>query len=80
MYKARVEARDGKEASDYRTRIAPWRTKLTESMVMGSRIWTASCSPVPGGAERESGATADLGVIALVQMLYDPRRLTGILE
>lgn len=42
-------ARDGDDASDCSTRIipnemrAPWRTKSTLSLVIGSRISTASC-------------------------------------
>lgn len=48
-YSARVEAREGEDASDCSTRIipsamrAPCRTKSTLSRVMGSRISTASC-------------------------------------
>lgn len=48
VYKALVDARDGEDASDCWTRIipratkAPCRTKSTLSLVMGSRISTAS--------------------------------------
>lgn len=48
-YKARVDASDGVDASDCSTRTipsamkAPWRTKSTLSLVIGSKISTASC-------------------------------------
>ena len=55
-YRARVGTMEGDDASDCWTRTmpramnAPWRTKSTLSLVMGSRISTASCSPVPAQA------------------------------
>ena len=56
VYKDRMETIEDEAASDCWTNIipsatnAPWRTKSTLSLVIGSRISTASWRPVPAQA------------------------------
>ena len=56
VYNDRIETIEDEETSDCWTRIipsamnAPWRTKSTLSLVIGSRISTASWRPVPAQA------------------------------
>lgn len=89
MYKTRVEARDG---MGRKRRTAVRRSYRGDDCALADEIdrirghgfkdlgGVLQSSACTGGAERESGTTAYVEVLAFAQKLYDLWHLTGILE